>query len=326
MTHDWLERHGWPTPFFDGGYGETAEIDLYVVADVQPQAAGPMTWASYDAPYLHAGLDHVASFAVIDSAMDRDRVESCVARRIHSGRAPRLGPRGSRRMATSDERLRGLADHRALRVQRRAGGTAPARKLAHLDRSRRRHGSRRRTLSRDALRAHRWTDRRFHSRPLERSRPEHLGRGAIARRARSLAGRVHGDGDRPRSARTDPRDDGGHALLRGPTRASGARVVERPAHLTGGRRGADLGAHALRRAPPPVRAARARARAVRFGVRTGRYIFGGSAEHASDLAAGRARSGLGAQRGPVRRRRLRARPGCALRCDRPTREATSRSS
>ena len=77
-AHRWLEAHDWPTPFFDGGYGGTGDFDLYIVDDVQTAPEGPVSWSSFDAPILDAGLDHVAPYAVMDSAMDPSRVDACV--------------------------------------------------------------------------------------------------------------------------------------------------------------------------------------------------------------------------------------------------------
>lgn len=76
-AHEFLESHGWPLPWPDGGRGGTAGFDLYLVpsASDSPRPVHP----SYDAPHVHDGLDAVVPWVRVDDDLVADsRLESCI--------------------------------------------------------------------------------------------------------------------------------------------------------------------------------------------------------------------------------------------------------
>lgn len=73
-AYDLLQETGWPEPFADGGYGQTAGFDLYL----EPDSARPAA-AFLDAPVSWIGLDGATSFAVVNpDLVAPGRLESCV--------------------------------------------------------------------------------------------------------------------------------------------------------------------------------------------------------------------------------------------------------
>ncbi|MDH5672272.1 MAG: hypothetical protein OEZ06_08990 [Myxococcales bacterium] len=73
-TLDWLDAHGWPLPYPDGGRGQSPGFDVYLA----PGAARGAS-AGLDAPIEWSGLDAAATFAVIDADGSRERVERCAS-------------------------------------------------------------------------------------------------------------------------------------------------------------------------------------------------------------------------------------------------------
>lgn len=85
-AHAWLEARDWPTPPPDGGYGDTAGFDLYLVEAVEPDpvdpdASAPLeVWAreGLDTPNAWSALDAAITHATLDADLDPARLDACV--------------------------------------------------------------------------------------------------------------------------------------------------------------------------------------------------------------------------------------------------------
>lgn len=69
---DLFDATGWPAPPADGGFGGTAEFDVYLVPSDEAAAA------RMDAPIPWSFLDAASTFAVVDASIDRDDLAPCV--------------------------------------------------------------------------------------------------------------------------------------------------------------------------------------------------------------------------------------------------------
>lgn len=76
-AHAYMEAHDWPLPGTDGGAGDTAGFDLYLMPG-EPQPGRPIH-VSYDAPTAYGILDGVVPWVRVDDEVVSDsRLESCV--------------------------------------------------------------------------------------------------------------------------------------------------------------------------------------------------------------------------------------------------------
>jgi hypothetical protein len=71
-AYEWASEHGWALPYPDGGYGGSADFDVYLADDRTTLAS-----AAVDAPLAWTALDAATSYAVMDSSVSDAALVPC---------------------------------------------------------------------------------------------------------------------------------------------------------------------------------------------------------------------------------------------------------